>query len=230
MVTCYESRVICYKSLVTCYNILGTGYNILVTSLELSVTCDKSFVTCDGLMVYVIIKILFNFDLQSENKMASRHLFPRKDTDFSTFLYTLILHLFNTNTPAVGTPPAGANAIRLGIASTMLDDIWALFCQWADIYARATNEVTSTAPLVKSKNTLRKNIEKKLREMYGDIPKSKLNANDRVATRMKQRDTTLTRVAQEDHAPGMLIEKVQHLQHTLRITDPAHPDSRAMPE
>jgi hypothetical protein len=162
--------------------------------------------------------------------MAKEHLFPRKDSAFSTFFYALILYLFGTNTPNPVTPAAGPNAVRLGISLTFLDEIWQLFNQWADIFARATNELTSTGPLVTQKNTLRKTIEDKLREIYGDIPESKLTNDDRVATGMKERDTTPTRTAPANHAPDLEIEVVQHLNHKIRVTDPDTPDSIAVPD
>src|SRR5689334_23284427 len=114
--------------------------------------------------------------------MADRHIFPTKDGDFNTYFFALILYLFGTKVPNPVTPAAGPNATRLGIVAGYLDDIWQLFNQWADVFPLAVGKLTTTHPLVETKDNLRLLIEAKLREIFGDIPKSKLTVEDRIAT------------------------------------------------
>jgi hypothetical protein len=148
-----------------------------------------------------------------------RHLFPTNDPDFDKFFVALILYLFGTKVPNPVTPAAGPNATRLGISAGNLDAIWQLFNLWFDIYPRATNDLTSTHPLVTTKDDLKAQIKTKLREIYGDIPQSKLTVDDRTVTRLKLRDTVPTDTPKADVAPDINIVGVKHLHHDLEILE-----------
>jgi len=153
--------------------------------------------------------------------MSGIKIFPPKLADFNEYLL-------------ISVPWLNSENVRLGVSAGNLTDLNAFYSGvgtgWTTVYPKTADEATATKPLRDQRDTLRINIEKKMRLIFGDIPDSVLTAEDRTKLRLKAPDTIPTAAGVMDHSPDIDIEKTTHLQHTLRISDPANPDSDAMPD
>ena len=153
--------------------------------------------------------------------MADDKIFPPKLAEFNQYL-------------GIAVPWINSESVRLGVSTgnlTALNNLYTgVGLGWTTIYPQTIDESTATKTLREQRDTLRINIEKRMRLIFGDIPQSVLTAEDRTKLRLKAPDTIPTPAGVMDHAPDCDVEKTIHLQHTLRITDPENPDSDAMPD
>jgi hypothetical protein len=149
--------------------------------------------------------------------MPGGHIFPAADADFSTYTDDAVPYLTT-------------NATRLGVSKDNNTLLTGLQGQWDDNQVKITDDTQRTPAVVATKNKLRQQIEKALRNVYADIPQSALTDDDRAVLHLKARDTHGTRVPPMNHAPVMTMGGMEHLQHTLRFQNSSTSDSKAMPE
>lgn len=163
--------------------------------------------------------------------MIQHRIFPERDAEFSLYFHRVVNYLYGTDTPDP-TPPSSLpfNTIRLGMNIDSLTPLWKQFNEWADVFPKSQNPDVRTRAITSEKNELRKQIEARLREMYHDIPESKLKTDDRETFNLKKRDTQPTPAPIAGHAPAPALEKTAHLVQTLRIVDPANPHTQSMPK
>jgi hypothetical protein len=149
--------------------------------------------------------------------MPGAHIFPPADADFNSYVDAVIPYLVT-------------NAARLGVSADNVTLLNGWQGKWDGNWAAYKDPTRHTPVVTKAKNDLRREIEVALRGVYGDIPQSALTTDDRAVLHLKARDTHGTRIGVMDHAPSLAIDATTHLQHTLRLTDPGTPGSKAMPE
>lgn len=144
-------------------------------------------------------------------------IIPRKDADFNDYILRAIPYL-------------QANDARLGVSGPNVNTLVGMRNDWNVLYPKTQNPDVRTLAITAQKNDLKKEITDLLRAVYRDIPESRLTQDDRATLNLKERDREPTRVAVPGHAPDVDIEKVEHRQVTLRLTDPENPDTKARPE
>jgi hypothetical protein len=153
------------------------------------------------------------------------------DEDFNTKLLSIILYLFGT-TVRNATPPAVIPTVssRLNISTPDLDALWNLFYLWTDYYPKTKNRSTYQTVIKDYKNDTRTGFEKLWMRVCGDMKKSALTADDRVALYLQKRDEVPTDVQPKNNAPVLFFAPSIHGVHVLRIQNPDAPDSKAMPK
>ena len=97
--------------------------------------------------------------------------FPRKNGEFNIQLKNAVKHIND-------------NSVRLRIDPDKLSELNDLYDNpttgWKYIYPLAKNDLTATKPLRQRRDILRRDSEKLLLLIYGDIPKSILTVEDRI--------------------------------------------------
>lgn len=104
---------------------------------------------------------------------------PITDSDFNTYIKRAIPYL-------------DANKSRLDISSSNVTEMNAKLGEWNLLYPKTQDETQVTPVLIDDKNDLRDEIEELLREVYDDIPKSKLTNEDRGKLNLPKRDPVNT--------------------------------------
>jgi len=179
--------------------------------------------------------------------MANKGIFPAEDAEFNEYLQRGVPHLIENWARLVPAPGGGPPPPIPIVAPAPIPDspssgattavptdprkvqLTELFGQWNIKYPQSQNPDTRTSTITNEKNSLRKEIEILLRNIFADIPESWLTEQDREIFNLKQRDSTPTTVQPMSYAPDIDIEKIEHLQHTLRFADPQNPHTQAQP-
>ncbi len=149
--------------------------------------------------------------------MATKGIFPRKDAEFNTYANNSAKYL-------------AENKARLRIADESLTSQANVLKDWNIIFPQSQDRNECTKTVVDNKIALRVQLEDGFRSIYADIPQSLLTAADRNTLNLKKRDAVPTRVRVMDRAPGLEMERIVHLQHTLRFLNPVDTESRDMPK
>jgi len=129
-------------------------------------------------------------------------------------------------------PYIAANLVAWGIPQAAYDAAQALQQPWLDAWAVAKNPPNRTSADVQAKDDARQAYESALR----DIIQQYIAKNPAVTNQQREEmditvpDTTRTPAPVPDHAPMASVTKIEHLQHTLRSTDPQQPASRKKPK
>ena len=150
--------------------------------------------------------------------MSSSHTFPPGNNDFNTYANAAISYVTDAG-----------NATRLGVSADNVTLLTGLLDSWGKNWQSFTTPSLHTTIITKTKDSLRKQIITALQGVYEDIPKSALTIDDRNVLNLKERDTHGSRVPVMNNAPTLVIEDMQHLQHDLHFSNPATPDSDAVP-
>ncbi len=149
--------------------------------------------------------------------MSDRHIFPRGDKDFNDYVVLAIAYLL-------------ANSLALGVSAANQASLPILLASWNKNWGAFLDPTQHTSVITTRKDNQRVQLETALRSVYGDIPQSALDEDSRSVLNLAAHDTTHTRVAPLDVAPGIATETTVHLLHTLRFQNPETPESKAMPE
>jgi hypothetical protein len=151
--------------------------------------------------------------------MSSEDYIPREEEDFNDFQDEFEA-LLVTDGPGWGVP-AGT-----------ITDVTNAKTDWTPKYAAGRDEADPTSAQRKAKNDSRKAYTTLIRSVVNQYLKNNpaVTNDERIALGITVPDTTRTRVPVPDHAPKHAIDKIDHLFHKLRITDPANPTSRKKPE
>ena len=149
----------------------------------------------------------------------NRHLFPTKNADFNSYVNAAAPYLQDTE-----------NAQRLGISTGHLTDLQTVSEAWSAAYLTAQNAATATTAAIKIRDAVRKQLEALLRDIFHDIPESVLTETDRTALNLSAHDASPTPHGKPAVAPVVSIDKITHLQHTLRFHNPETPGSHAKPD
>ena len=143
-------------------------------------------------------------------------VFPKPDAEFNDYIQRV-------------TPYLITNKVRLLVSTGNITSLNLAKTDWDAVYPPSQNPDLRTTVITDKKNNSRKNYELLLRTIYGDIPQSVLTLDDRATFNLNLRDTTPTASREKEYAPVIALDKATHLIHSLRITDPQNPASRAMP-
>ncbi|MBI3500775.1 MAG: hypothetical protein HY063_03190 [Bacteroidetes bacterium] len=144
-------------------------------------------------------------------------------------------------------PYLSANAARLVIDAANITNLNTLFdattptpntpVNWQDTWTLYNNKkvtrTTAVKDLIRDPETgLEKKMKDQLMLIYNDIPKTKWNAADRETLHRKTgaHDANPTPTHAPEKAPGLSVDKNEHLVTTLRFTNPDTPHSHAKPE
>ena len=149
----------------------------------------------------------------------SKHTFPAKNADFSSYVNAATPYLLNTD-----------NAQRLGISTEHLTDLQTVTDAWDEAYLTTQNAATDTTAAIKIRDAVRKQLETLLRDIFHGIPESVLTETDRATLNLSAHDATPTHHNKPTAAPVVSIDKITHLQHTLRFQNPETPGSHAKPD
>ena len=144
---------------------------------------------------------------------------PRTEEDFNDFQAEFEA-LLVTDGPGWGVP-AGR-----------ITDVTNARADWEPKYAAGRDESDPTSAQRQAKNDSRKAYVKLIRSVVNQYLNNNpaVTNDDRVALGLTVSDTTRTRVPVPNRAPKETIDKIDHLFHKLRITDPENPTSRKKPE
>ena len=150
---------------------------------------------------------------------STRDYIPTNEEDFNDF----VLNFNEKVTSAAGTWLIPAAAI-----TTLNNSATA----WFDAYAIGNPEADPTSAQRQAKNDARKQTAVVIRTTVNEHLRINplLTNADFVTLNLTVPDTKRTRVAVPNHAPQENVEKIQHLQHVIRITDPLTPESKAKPK
>ena len=149
--------------------------------------------------------------------MSDRHIFPRPDDDFNSYVKNVIEYLIEEQA-------------RLRITDADLDDAMDLAVKWNDNWKIYSSETLSTKLSQKEKVDLRAKIEVCLRRIYLDLPVSVLTTKDKITLNIKGHSSdSSTDISIVGFAPGMIGDENEHLCQTLKLQNPKTPDSTAMP-
>jgi hypothetical protein len=129
------------------------------------------------------------------------------------------------------TPKVVANTVAWGIPTVAKDALVEASDNWASAYAAGNPEADPTKAQRQAKNDARKETTIVIRTTVNENLRNNplLTNADFASLNLTIPDTTRTRVPVPDHAPQQNVEKIQHLQHVLRITNPLTPDTKAKP-
>lgn len=107
--------------------------------------------------------------------MATRGIFPTKDADFNDYFGIVYTYL---------TDPA--NMVRFMISGTNITALNTFKTDWDILYPKSQSTNTATKTIIDNKIEMRDDIEKLLRDIYGDIPNSVLTTGDRNTLNLKE--------------------------------------------
>jgi hypothetical protein len=151
--------------------------------------------------------------------------FPSKNADFHDYVDTVVPYL-------------NANAARLGVSATNAALLNTLYDNagvpqnnlgWVQLWGLHINDDIGTKTVTALVALRRSELEGQLRTIYDDIPKSALTANDRTTLNKSKRDSEPTNINPVGYSPVLSVAKIEVHTHTLRISDPENPTTRAMP-
>jgi hypothetical protein len=111
--------------------------------------------------------------------MAEERIFPTRLADKSAYFNQCI-------------PYCDANKVRLGIDVTKIGGLVTGLGTWNGVYPDSINKNLTTKTLRDQRDNLIPEFENGLREIYKDIPQSKLTDADRNTLNLKKPDTTKT--------------------------------------
>lgn len=149
--------------------------------------------------------------------MAADYI-PRNEEDFNEWQVNF-MEVLTPAAPGWNVPPA----VVTGLTTRQTD--------WTPKYAAGRDEADPKPSQRVAKNDSRKLYIKAIRKAV----KEALAFNPVVTNENRQTlgitipDTERTRVAVPDRAPTVVIDKLAHLSHKLRITDPLNPGSKKKP-
>lgn len=148
----------------------------------------------------------------------NRDYIPSTEEDFNDFIINFTEKVV-ANTVAWAIPDAAKTAL---VAAN--DD-------WAIKYAAGNPEADPNKAQRQAKNDSRTAATEVIRKTVNEHLRNNplLTNADLASLNLTIPDTTRTRVPVPNHAPQENIEKIQHLQHILRITDPNSPTTKAKP-
>jgi hypothetical protein len=154
-----------------------------------------------------------------------------KDAEFNIKLLSIIGYLFGTTVRALTQPAViPGHAARLNISAANLTALWNLFYLWTDYYPKSLDPTLTSKPIRDNKNSTRRDFETLWSEIVGDMTKSALINDDRVALYLPARDTTPTETEAKQNAPQMVLEPSIHGAHNIRFINPDDPDKNGLPE
>ncbi|HNR18658.1 MAG TPA: hypothetical protein PKN75_07465 [Bacteroidia bacterium] len=144
---------------------------------------------------------------------------PGNEEDFNDFVINF-------------TEKVVANAATWAVPDAAKTELVAATDDWTAKYAAGNPEADPTSAQRQAKNDARKTTTTVIRTVVNEHLRNNplLTNADLTSLNLTVPDTTRTRVPVPNHAPQENIEKIQHLLHTLRITDPLTPDSKAKPQ
>jgi len=144
---------------------------------------------------------------------------PRNEEDFNDFQDEFEA-LLVTDGPGWGVP-AGR-----------ITDVSNAKADWTPKYAAGRDESDPTSAQRQAKNDSRKAYVTLIRSVVNQHLRNNpaLTNDDRVALGITVPDTTRSRVPVPNHAPKENIDKIDHLLHKIRITDPDNPATRKKPK
>lgn len=158
--------------------------------------------------------------------MAQQHDYiPGPDEDFDIFLQNIYnIILMHTDMPM---PPA----VSWRYPAPRLDEIANLKIIWDPAWAIAKNTGSRTAADVQAKDTARTNLEHALRKFIKEFLSfnALVTDADRAQMRITVPSAQRTTVQPMSYAPDIEMDKIIHLQHTLRFADPQNPHTQALP-
>jgi hypothetical protein len=149
--------------------------------------------------------------------MSGRAPFPNGDTDFNDYA-------------AVAVPYLNTNASRLKIDPNDILQLNGYFTQWQSLFPLSQQQATRTTTISKKKDALRADMEKLLRHIYNDIPRSLPTTQDCSTLNLKKRGPRNPAHGKPASAPYGRLDKMTHLQHRLRVTDPLRPETQSKPK
>ena len=150
---------------------------------------------------------------------SQRDYIPSAEEDFNEF-QAEFEELLVSDGPGWGVPPGKIT----DVSNARLD--------WEPKYAAGKDEADPKSSQRQTKNDARKAYTALIRSVVNQYLRNNpaVENDDRVALGLNVPDTTRTRKPVPDHAPKQTVDKIDHLLHKLRITDPANPSSRKKPE
>ncbi len=151
--------------------------------------------------------------------------FPRKHIEVSSYFDRVAPYL-NTHAGRLSVSAANLSALNklydnAGVAQSKLG--------WKQLWPLYADKATVNKTIREIMKKRRKEMEKALRNIYGDIPQSALTANDRNTLHLSARDSEPTTVQPVDFAPSLSFKKVTNGIQIVRIKNPQTPESNAMP-
>jgi len=148
--------------------------------------------------------------------MGTRNRIPVTDADFNNYANIAIPYLTTNKARLVITTTAQAN---LTAATSLLTTA---ATGWNSVYPLTLNPATATATIIASKTNQHKQIEKLLRAIYDDIPRSVLTQMDRDTLNIPAPSGTHTASTRPESVPSITISGRGHLSATLTILDVEH--------
>jgi len=163
--------------------------------------------------------------------MPTEDYIPSKTVEFDDYIEIVIPYLY-------------ANRVRLVITTPNLQELYSLWGvlypppptppplvagNWKEIFGLWIDPLSETKPIdhqVAARKTL---IADKLRSIYNDIPVSHLTDDDYDVTGKTHPDTTRTPAPVPTAVPTIEIHRIFHSHTTLRIRNPATPDTQKKP-
>ena len=119
-----------------------------------------------------------------------------------------------------------------GVPAVIITGITNAKTDWVPKYAAGKDEADPTGAQRQAKNDSRSAYVKLIRECVKQyIRYNPAITNDEfVSLGLSVPDTVRTRAAVPDHAPREAVEKIEHLRHVLRLTDPENPNTKSKPK
>jgi len=104
--------------------------------------------------------------------------------------------------------------------------------KWTAAHNKARNKTNRTSGDVEDRVSGRKIFEATVRKFVREHLRfnPKLSTRDKVNMRLLVPDDVLTRASKPKVGPYLLVEKIMHTRHVLRVTDPSRPESRNKPK
>lgn len=129
-------------------------------------------------------------------------------------------------------PKMVAKALAWGIPDSEKDAVEDAGTDWGTKYAAGRDEADPTSAQRQAKNDSRRSYTALIRELVNRRIRNNpaVTNDDKTSLRLTVPDTTRTRVAVPSVGPNAKIAKIEHLVHTIRITNPETPTSQAKPE
>ncbi len=148
--------------------------------------------------------------------MSKPTIFPTGDTDLSGYVDRVIPYVL-------------ANSVRLNLSADNNTLITDLKTAWDENWKLFIDITKRTSVVTRTKTSLRGQLEKALRGVYNDIPKTALTIDDRNELNLKARAPRGSRTPCMKKPPTITLQSTQHLQHRLRFKNPETPESNAVP-
>lgn len=150
--------------------------------------------------------------------MALFHTFPTVLSDLNTYFVNATLYVN-------GTPHLAVSAGKLLVLNNLMaggPETWAV------IYPASIGD-NSNHNFRTKRNVLIGKIEHALIDIYDNIPKDLWTVDDRSALRRPEKATTHTHSTAYANAPTIETYNIQHLGISLKLTNPATPETQEVP-